>query len=196
MSAVTMSEQGEAPRLGMWVFLASEFLFFGGLLLAYVYARSHWPEGFAQAGSHTHVVLGTLNTALLLTSSAVIAVAVACAEDYRRWSRRLLWVTFVLGLAFLAVKGLEYWKEWGEHLVPGPDFALHAPGAELFFLLYFLLTGVHTVHMLAGLVVVGTLAGRGAREATHVEVGALYWHFVDIVWIFLYPLLYLVGRAS
>jgi cytochrome c oxidase subunit 3 len=189
-------DEDAAARLGMWIFLASELLFFGGLLLSYAYARSHWSAGFAEAGRHTHVVLGTINTALLLSSSAVVALAVACTRHgvHARWTARLLWTTAALGLAFLAVKGLEYGMEWREHLVPGPRFELRAAGSELFFLLYFLLTGLHAVHMLGGIVLMGVLA-RGASPRA-VEAGALYWHFVDLVWIFLYPLLYLVGRST
>ncbi|GAB3666377.1 cytochrome c oxidase subunit 3 [Ramlibacter alkalitolerans] len=189
-------DEAEAARLGMWIFLGSELLFFGGLALAYAWARAHWSAGFAEAGRHTHVVLGTLNTALLLTSSAVVALAVACTRHppQARWTARLLWLTAALGLAFLAVKAFEYGMEWREHLVPGAGFALRTAGSELFFLLYFLLTGIHAVHLLAGVVLMGVLA-RGATPRG-VEAGALYWHFVDLVWIFLYPLIYLLGRNT
>ena len=194
----------EVGRLGMWVFLASEVLFFGGLFMAYLYGRTHWPQGFAQAGRHTHVFIGTINTAILLTSSAVIAVAVACAqhEPMRRWAGRLLWITAVLGLAFLALKGLEYREEWNEHLFPGRNFALaDAPGATIFFWLYFVMTGLHAVHLLIGLGLVSTFAWGASRlrpwaQPDRIDVVALYWHFVDIVWIFLYPLVYLVLRHS
>jgi cytochrome c oxidase subunit 3 len=192
----------DAGRLGMWVFLASEILFFGGLFVAYAYGRAHWPQGFGLASRRTDVVLGTVNTALLLTSSAAVALAVACAERPRRqrWTARLLVLTALLGAAFLALKGVEYRAEWREHLLPGPGFALAAtPGAHAFFVLYFVMTGLHGVHMAAG---IGTLAvfahghrrGRAWAEAQRIEVAALYWHFVDLVWILLYPLLYLVLR--
>ncbi len=196
-----------APRelapLGMWIFIGSELLFFGGLLLAYAYGRTHWPQGFAAASRHTDVVLGTLNTAILLTSSAVIALAVACTGHlpHRAWTARLLGITAVLGAAFLAVKGTEYRHEWQEGLFPGPQFALAAPGAELFFVLYFLTTGLHAVHLVIGIAGVGAFAWGtgGARPwaaARRIDAMALYWHFVDVVWIFLYPLLYLVERHA
>jgi cytochrome c oxidase subunit 3 len=203
--AVAPLEPGADPdtgRFGMWVFLASEILFFGGLFVAYLYGRTHWPQGFAFASRHTDVVLGTVNTAVLLTSSAAVALAVACAESrrQRRWAARLLVVTAFLGTAFLVVKGFEYRAEWQEHLFPGRDFALaDTPGAQEFFALYFVMTGLHGMHMIVGIGVLAVFAqGRRRRrdwaDARHVEVAALYWHFVDLIWIFLYPLLYLVER--
>ena len=192
----------EAPRsLGMWVFLASELLFFGGLLAAYTHGRVMSPRGFAIASRHTHVVLGTVNTAVLLTSSALVALAVACTQNtaHRRWTARLLWFTALLGLAFMAVKGWEYAQEWKEHLFPGPGFALAEPGAQLFFMLYFFTTGLHAIHLACGIVAVCVFARAVQRRRAwvtpdRVESLALYWHFVDVVWIFLYPLLYLVER--
>ena len=204
MSAVALPEPGAEPdtgKLGMWVFLASEVLFFGGLFLAYLYGRTHWPQGWAAASRRTDVVLGTVNTALLLTSSAAVALAVACAQDARgrRWTTRLLALTAALGVAFLLVKGAEWHAEWREHLVPGPGFELDVAGAQQFFALYFVMTGLHGVHMIAGIAALAILAAGHARDrawarADHLEIAALYWHFVDIVWIFLYPLLYLVNR--
>jgi cytochrome c oxidase subunit 3 len=194
----------ETARLGMWVFIASEVLFFGGLFVAYAYGRSHWPDGFATAGRETHVVLGTLNTALLLTSSALVALAVQADEsgERRGWIPWLLAASAALGIAFVAIKGIEYRTEWLEHLVPGASFRLHdVQGAEMFFVLYFLTTGLHAVHLTIGIAVLGTFAwGRHRAKhwalPRHIEVAGLYWHFVDIVWICLYPLLYLVGRAT
>jgi cytochrome c oxidase subunit 3 len=194
----------DRARMGMWVFLASEVLFFGGLFVAYAYGRSHWPQGFAVASHETHVVLGTVNTALLLTSSALVAVAVACGEARadRRWVARLLAASAALGIAFMVVKGVEYRKEWLEHLVPGAHFRLKdTAGSELFFVLYFLTTGLHAVHLSIGIAVLaafawGTHRGRPWAMPLRVEVAGLYWHFVDVVWIFLYPLIYLGGRAT
>ncbi|HVZ46316.1 MAG TPA: cytochrome c oxidase subunit 3 [Ramlibacter sp.] len=193
----------EVGRLGMWVFLATEVLFFGGLGLAYFYGRTHWPQGFAIASRHTDVVLGTVNTALLLTSSAVIALAHACSEyaPRRHWAARLLWLTAALGIAFLAVKGVEYRKEWYEHLVPRLGFSLGEEGAELFFWLYFVMTGLHAVHLAIGIAGVSVFAwgcssARPWARANRIEAMALYWHFVDVVWIFLYPMIYLVDRHS
>jgi cytochrome c oxidase subunit 3 len=188
----------DAGKLGMWVFLASEVLFFGGLFVAYLYGRTHWPQGWATASRHTDVVLGTVNTALLLTSSAVVALAAAVPA--RRVAARLLWTTAALGIVFLVLKGVEWHAEWAEGLVPGVNFALpDTPGAEEFFALYFLMTGLHGVHMLFGIATLAVLATGAGRERAwartrQVEVAALYWHFVDVVWIFLYPLLYLVNR--
>ena len=188
----------EIGRLGMWVFIGSEVLFFGGVLLVYFYGRTHWHQGFGEASRHTDVVLGTLNTGLLLTSSAVIALAVACSENiaHRRWTARLLWITAALGTVFLVVKGIEYHKEWDEGLFPGPGFILAQPGAQLFFMLYFFMTGLHALHLAIGIGGVAAMAWGTARSRQwtaprRIEVMALYWHFVDIVWIFLFPLLYL-----
>jgi cytochrome c oxidase subunit 3 len=172
------------------------------LLFAYTVARTHWPDGFAVAARHTDVLLGTLNTALLLTSSCAVALAVAAEEHGAHdWVPRLLWLTAALGLAFMALKGIEYSHDWHNGMVPGAGFALAStPGAELFWLLYFLTTGLHAVHLTIGVAVIALFAW-GARRpsgwahAPRLQVAALYWHFVDVVWIFLYPLLYLVGRA-
>lgn len=194
----------DTAQLGMWVFLATEVLFFGGLLVAYLYGRTHWPQGFAAASRHTDVVLGTLNTGVLLTSSALVALAVACDEHAprRTWVPWLLGAAAALGVAFLVIKGMEYRKEWHEGLFPGPGFELAGtPGAELFFMLYFVMTGLHALHLLIGIGLLGVF-GYGTQRmrpwapARRVEVAGLYWHFVDIVWIFLYPLLYLVSRHS
>jgi cytochrome c oxidase subunit 3 len=184
--------------MGMWVFLASEVLFFGGLLVAYTYGRSHWPDGFAAASHETHVAIGTVNTALLLTSSAFVASAGAA----KRHVETLLAAACALGVAFMVLKGVEYAKEWHEHLVPGASFRLHdVPGAQLFFVLYFLTTGLHAVHLTIGIAVLAVFAWGSHRVSPwasprRVEVAGLYWHFVDVVWIFLYPLIYLAGRSS
>jgi cytochrome c oxidase subunit 3 len=207
LPAARAPDRGDAPEpaigaLGMWVFLASEVLFFGGLFIAYAYGRTHWPLGWAEGSRHTDVVLGTVNTALLLTSSALVALAVLCGEHPHRGrlAARLLATAALLGLAFLAVKAVEWHAEWREGLVPGPGFALSAaPGAQEFLVLYFLMTGLHGVHIIGGVTALGILARGRQRErswasAPRIEVAGLYWHFVDVVWIFLYPLLYLVNR--
>jgi len=205
---MTAGTQALPPRpvprtLGMWVFVASEVLFFGALLAAYLAGRLHWPHGFGVASRHTHVVLGTVNTAVLLTSSALIALAVACARHtgHRRWAARLLWATAALGCVFVAIKACEWVLEWREGLFPGPGFILPEPGAQLFFMLYFFMTALHALHLLCGIGAVGVFArASGKRRAwvdpERIDALALYWHFVDIVWIFLYPFLYLVERSG
>ena len=201
MSTQTAPAPEDTAQLGMWIFLATEVLFFGALLLAYAYARSHWPQGFAVASRHTDVVLGSVNTALLLTSSALVALAVAIRESAARQSW-LLGAAAALGLAFLVIKGIEYRREWQQGLFPGAGFSLAAqPGAALFFMLYFFMTGLHALHLLIGMALLGVFAWGTARRAAwapqrRVEVAGLYWHFVDIVWVFLYPLIYLVNRSS
>jgi cytochrome c oxidase subunit 3 len=191
----------QTAELGMWVFLATEVLFFGGLFVAYGYGRLHHPDGWAAASRRTDVVLGTLNTALLLTSSLFAALAVAAAEHGReRWIGRLLGVTAALGVAFLVVKGIEWAYEGRDGLFPGPGFALAGvPGAELFFVVYFLFTGLHAVHLAVGVGLTASFAAGAARGRDwalppRLQIVALYWHFVDAVWIVLYPLLYLVAR--
>lgn len=188
----------------MWVFLATELLFFGALLAAYLHGRFEWPAGFAAASRRTDVLLGTLNTAVLLTSSALVAAAVALASSGSRdrWAPRLLFASAVLGMAFMAIKGIEYHKDWQEGLFPGPGFALAStPGAEQFFMLYFFITALHALHLLVGVGVLisfawGTSNASSWAGGRRLEVAGLYWHFVDIVWIVLYPLLYLVNRYA
>lgn len=160
-------------RLGMWIFLGSEMMLFGGLFLAYTVGRLSDPPGFALGSHHLEVSLGTLNTALLLTSSWTVALAV---ERGRRW---LLWPGLLLGLAFLAVKGYEWHEHW-QYIHSG-----------MFFWFYYVMTGLHAVHVLLGLLAFTLLLlGYLAEE---LPVVALYWHLVDIIWIFLFPCLYLVG---
>lgn len=200
----TLAQQAETAQLGIWVFLATETLFFGALLLAYTVLRHAYPQAFADAGRETKLVIGTINTAVLLTSSGTIAWAVHAAEaGHRRLLTRLLAVTAALGLVFLALKGIEYSQEYEEHLVPGLNFDIsHGAEFELFYVLYFTLTGLHALHLTIGVGLVSLMVVRASRGAfspayyTPVEVTALYWHFVDFVWIFLYPLIYLDGRGG
>ena len=195
------AQQSEAATLGMWTFLATEVLFFGALIAAYSAYRLTHAEAFAEAARHTRIVLGTANTFILLTSSAFMATAVeASAAGRRRTATLCLALTAALGLAFLAVKGWEYRLEYGEQLVPGLNFDLARYGgvAQLFFLFYFFATSVHALHLTLGIILVGGLASRSAAGAPaqpgSVRLIGLYWHFVDVVWIFLFPLIYLVGR--
>lgn len=200
----------EPPRmvasLGMWVFLASEAMFFGPLILGYLYGRLHYPDAFSAAGRHTEFALGTINTALLLTGSLLVAMAsAACESNRHRLAARLLCGGAALGAAFLAIKATEYRLEWLHHFVPGADFALDVAGraigqpAQLFFLLYFVTTALHAVHLTIGVVVMLVMAARLERAqagSRQVHVAGMYWHFVDVVWLFLYPMYYLLGRSG
>ena len=198
------AQQRDAASLGMWTFIATEVLFFGVLFFGYSLVRAHFPAAFAAASRHTSIVLGTLNTAVLLTSSLAMASAVrAAALRARRLTPALLLVTAALGVAFSGIKLTEYVLDYRDHLVPVLDFAFdpaHYRGALLFFWFYFATTGMHLVHLSIGIGLVLTFAWRlrrgvAVRQAEQVEIVGLYWHFVDIVWIFLYPCLYLVSRA-
>jgi cytochrome c oxidase subunit III len=199
-------QQREAATLGMWVFLATEILFFGVLFASYTVCRILYPDGFALASRHTDMLLGTIETAVLLTSSSLIALGVRAVKlDQRTWAWSLMLGTAALGVSFLVMHGFEYYHEYTEHLVPGIDFSqpgMQARAVELFFCLYYFITGFHSLHVLIGVVIITVLAARTARGAfgpqhyTTPELAALYWHLVDIVWIFVYPLIYLVGRAG
>ena len=203
-------QQDFAATFGMWVFIASELLFFGPLLFGYFYLRVHYPQASAAASRHTDFWLGTVNTAVLLTSSFLMALAGHAAQGGRRpQAARLLLAAAALGIVFLAVKGFEYRSEFQEHLFPGagfrPSHGAHPqdlPGMQLFFLLYFALTGLHALHLTIGILACLALAfmlrrpAPAAPSGEAVELAGLYWHFVDLVWLFLYPLLYLAGRAG
>jgi len=232
-------QQRQSASLGMWVFLVTEIMFFGGLFTAYILYRSKYPEAFI-AGSHQlDVKLGTINTAVLIFSSLTMAMAVRSAQLGR--SKAIvgfLVATIVLGSAFLGIKATEYHHKWVENLIPGETFHLedsHLPTnhgkavtsdlptgivnesradfplpsplrtdiqahTQLFFFLYFAMTGLHALHMIIGVgllawLILPSLRGRfDSNNHNYVEGIGLYWHFVDIVWIFIFPLLYLVGR--
>jgi cytochrome c oxidase subunit 3 len=198
-----LSRQREGATFGIWVFLASELLFFGSLLLLYTAYRMANPDVFIIAGRETDLWYGTVNTAVLMTSSLTIAVAAEAAEsDMRRLTIWCLAATVALGLMFLVFKGFEYAEDIQKKLVPGfADFPLKQPAAQIFFALYWIMTAIHAVHLSIGLGLVGRLALFGAlrrvqlRENPQVEVTALYWHLVDVIWIILYPLIYLMGRS-
>ncbi|HEX5183460.1 MAG TPA: cytochrome c oxidase subunit 3 [Allosphingosinicella sp.] len=199
----TRAQQDDASALGMWTFLATEVLFFGALLAGYSAYRITHPAEFAEAARHTRIVLGAANTAILLTSSAFMAMAVEMTGAGRRRAAAFcLAITAALGIGFMLIKGWEYSLEYGEQLVPGLDFDVDRYGgiAELFFLFYFFATGVHALHLTIGIAMVGGLAIRSASadppKAISVRMIGLYWHFVDVVWIFLFPLIYLVGRNA
>lgn len=200
----SLEQQHEAAALGMWVFLATEVLLFGGLFLTYLVYRFWYPQEFGEASRTLDLFWGATNTVVLITSSLTMALAVAAAQEGDRWKTvRLLVVTMVLGTAFLGIKALEYSRKFAEHHVPGAGYAFEGARpehAEIFFSLYFVMTGLHALHMIIGIVVLAVmaiLATRGrfsADYSTPVEISGLYWHFVDLIWIFLFPLLYLISR--
>jgi cytochrome c oxidase subunit 3 len=200
-----IEQQQDAAVLGMWIFLSTEVMFFGGLFTGYIVYRSAYPSAFGEASHQLNIVLGAINTAVLLLSSLTMALAVQSAQTGRRW--RLIGClasTTVLGVIFLGIKLTEYAQKFQEHLVPGGGFLFpgtDARHAQLFFSFYFAMTGLHALHMLVGicfLLILMALALRKASTATHstlIENIGLYWHFVDIVWVFLFPILYLVDRS-
>ncbi len=201
-----LEQQKEVSNLGMWVFLATEVLFFGGLFLTYSIYRAWYPDAFAAASRQMVLWAGTTNTVVLITSSLTMALAVRAAQTGERRSVMLfLALTMLLGTTFLGIKAFEYRTEFVEHHVPGPGFQFEAPHlahAQLFFSLYFTMTGIHALHMVIGLGIISvmlwwTWRGTITKDYSNpIEVSGLYWHFVDIVWIFLFPLLYLIGRHA
>ena len=190
----------------MWLFLATEVLFFGALFLTWIYSR-HWNQaGFDAGAQHTELAIGTINTVILVVSSFVYSAGVAFIEAGN--SRRLIQccaAAGVLGVAFLILKfGIDWRDDFNEHLFPGPGFAINRPvggGARIFFVFYFFGTALHGLHMVVGLILVCWIivcAWRkefSSRYYTPVSVVGLYWSFVDMEWIVLYPLIYLVGRG-
>jgi cytochrome c oxidase subunit III len=206
MQFATLAQQSETAQLGMWVFLATEVLFFGGIMLAYEVYRTTYSAAFAVAMHDSIIVIGGINTAVLLTSSLTMALAVHwTAAGDRRWATRALFATAALGIAFLVLKGLEYYLDYQDHVVPGLNFSV--PGGEsgpeeLFWLFYFYATGLHAIHLTIGVVLVLIMAVRSARRAfapedyNPVEVTGLYWSFIDVVWVFLFSLIYPIGRLA
>jgi cytochrome c oxidase subunit 3 len=200
-------QQYEASQLGMWLFLATEILFFAGLFLGYAVYRTKYPEAFVVASHELNVLLGGFNTIVLLTSSLTVVLAVHAAKTgNQKKIVQFLLATIVLGLVFFGVKAIEYAQKFHEHHVPGPYFHFeHLPegmpegNVQLFFSFYFAMTGMHALHMVIGVVIIGViayLASKGKYTAeyyTPVDMVGLYWHFVDIVWVFLFPFLYLIG---
>lgn len=202
---VSSQHRDETAELGMWVFIATEVLLFGGLILGYFVYRHMYPAGFAAASRQTDIVIGAANTAILLTSSFLVACAVdAFSAETRKICVALLSGAILLGLTFIVLKGIEYADEYREQLVPGIDFsfdATHANGAQLFFVFYFVATAIHALHMLVGITLLAVLAiltyrSPSTRHRTALHSAALYWHFVDVVWIFLFALIYLPGRST
>lgn len=198
----SLDRQREAASFGMWIFLGSELLFFGGLFLGYAVYRTLHPQAFLEAARETNLVYGTLNTAILLTSSLTMVVAERAAHGrLRRLALRCLAATMALGVAFMIVKGFEYAEDIREGLLPGFGFRLEPPATALFFAFYWIMTGLHAIHLTIGvgavarLLLQSVLGSLPLEESSAVPATALYWHLIDVIWIFLYPVLYLVGRA-
>lgn len=205
-----LEQQHETDTLGIWVFLVTEIMFLGGLFAAYTIYRSLYPAAFEAGSRALNVRLGAINTMVLLSSSFTMAMAVRSAQTAQRKALMMFLVlTMLLGVLFLGIKAVEYHGEWVDRVVPSLNFApqgellqrFTAGGigrAELFMCFYFFMTGVHALHMIIGLGLLLVLllrARRGVFSAQYyapVEVTGLYWHFVDVVWVFLYPLLYLI----
>jgi cytochrome c oxidase subunit 3 len=202
-----LKQQHEVAMLGMWVFLATEVLFFGGLFLSYTVARTRYPEAFAFGGEQLNVWIGAGNTLVLLGSSLTMALAVQGGQLGRKKQLvTCLGLTIALGAVFLGVKAFEYYLDYVEHLVPAIDFdpekkapaGVRLRNVELFFWLYFCMTGLHAAHMIVGITILAILFVKARRDRYSpefyypIEVTGLYWHFVDIIWIFLFPLLYLI----
>jgi cytochrome c oxidase subunit III len=209
-----MEQQKNTASLGMWLFLVTEIMFFGGLFCAYLIYRLMHFNAFAAASQQLSIGLGAFNTAVLLVSSVTVVLAVYAAQEGKRNQLVIyLVLTVVLGLTFLGVKAIEYKEKFERHEVPGPTFAFDKPfddngkpipvnpkEAELFFSLYFAMTGMHALHMIIGcglFSVLAILAWKGHYSPgyyTPIENAGLYWHLVDIIWIYLFPLLYLINR--
>lgn len=201
----SQAQREEADSLGIWTFLSTEILFFGGLFLSYSVYRVTYHPGFVEGSAHLYYWIGTINTFILLTSSLFMALAVHSIQNGDREKlRRYLLLTFAFGASFLGLKLCEYYLDYREHLVPGVNFDpthfFHPHAAEIFLFLYFAMTGLHAVHMTVGLGALTYLYVRARHghfsETYHspVRVIGLYWHFVDIVWVFLYPMLYLINN--
>ena len=198
----SMDQQLEASILGMWIFLVTEIMFFGGLFMAYIVYRTAYPDAWAAGSNHLNVYLGGANTLVLICSSVTMALAVRAAQvGSRRGQVVNLILTILFGTAFLVVKYFEYAEKFEHHLVPGPHFDPTLPAQQqIFFALYFIMTGIHAAHMVVGIglmLIILAMASKGRFGPDYygpIEVSGLYWHFVDIVWIFLFPLLYLIGR--
>ena len=222
----TVEQQADTTNFAMWLFLLTEIMFFGGLFTAYLIMRNWYYPAFVEASHQLNIGWGTANTGVLILSSFTVAMGVWSAEMRKKGMLVLfLCLTFVLGLAFLGIKTIEYSEKWEKHHVPGLNWSdatflnpasdpeVHkqypqdkplapdmAEKAEMYFFLYFAMTGMHALHMIIGISLLGFMIFRARAGAyttghvTYVENFGLYWHFVDIVWIFLFPLLYLISR--
>jgi cytochrome c oxidase subunit 3 len=203
----TAEQQFESSTLGMWVFLLTEVMFFGGMFGSYTVYRNMYPDAFASTSHFMNVTLGGINTGVLICSSLTMAMAVRSAQlGAKRMLILFLVLTLLLGCVFLGIKYVEYHEKWVDHHIPGPGFqyedSRYFHQAQILFYLYFAMTGMHAIHMIVGAGLLLTLIVMAVRNRfsaawyTPVEMIGLYWHFVDIVWIFLFPLLYLIGRTK
>jgi cytochrome c oxidase subunit 3 len=214
----TLHQQREASLFGMWIFLATELMIFGGLLTAYIIYRAAYPAEFGEASKHLNLLIGGINTIVLLTSSLTMALAVRAAQTgLQKRTVWLLLLTAALGAAFMGLKAVEYYSDYKENLMPGvafqpkewsekvtePDHVHLSPDhVQLFLILYYFMTILHAIHLTVGIVlllIIARLASRGRYSPANyggVEISGLYWHFIDIVWIFLLPLLYLISTRT
>ena len=201
------AQQLEASTLGMWMFLVTEIMFFGGMFASYTIYRNLYPEAFASTSHFMNVTIGAINTGVLICSSFTMVLSVRSVQlGQKKTTITFLTLTLLLGLVFLVLKFVEYHEKWVDHHIPGPGFQYADPRyfhqAQILFYLYFAMTGLHALHMIVGAGLIITLIVMTARNRfsaewnTPVEMIGLYWHFVDIVWIFLFPLLYLIGHTS
>ena len=221
----SMGQQVDATSFAMWLFLLTEVMFFGGLFTAYLIMRNWYYPAFVEASHQLNIGWGTANTAVLITSSFTMAMGVYNAQMRNKKGLLLfLWLTFALGIAFLGIKTIEYHEKYAKHHIPGFGYSISsfanpqsdpeiyeeyhdkplgidmASKTQMYFFLYFAMTGMHALHMIIGIALLGFMIYRAKNDAyttghvTYVENFGLYWHFVDIVWIYLFPLLYLIDR--
>ena len=205
----SMDQQRESSTFGMWLFLLTEIMFFGGLFCAYLVYRATYYQAFVEGSQAMNIWLGATNTAVLICSSLTMALAVRCAQtDNRKLMVILLIITMLFGLAFLGIKAIEYHEHWTHNQFPGPNFSfpqaeaagVNPQNVSIYFSLYWAMTGLHALHMVIGVALVlwiAITAARGIYSADYyspVENVGLYWHFVDLVWIYLFPLLYLIRK--
>ncbi len=201
-----LEQQRESATLGMWVFLITEIMFFGGLFAAYLVYRTAHYQAWSIGSEHMDFWIGTINTVILLCSSLLVALSVhAIQVGQSKLCAIYLWVASAMGIAFLVLKGIEYHSHFVEGAVPGALWKLSVPdplGVQMFFYIYFVMTGLHALHVTIGIFLLATIgwyASKGAYSPAYhnpVHVSGLYWHFVDVVWIFLYPLLYLIAHKK
>jgi cytochrome c oxidase subunit 3 len=221
----TIDQQFDATNFAMWLFLLTEVMFFGGLFTAYLIMRNWYYPAFVEASHQLNIGWGTANTGVLILSSFTMAMGVWSAEMKRKGGLVLcLVLTLILGLGFLGIKSIEYHEKWEKHHIPGIRYSVSsfvnpasdpevyaeyhdkplapdmAAKTEMYFFLYFAMTGMHALHMIIGICLLGFLIVRARAgdyttgHVTYIENFGLYWHFVDIIWIFLFPLLYLISR--